>query len=351
MSESPISRDTLLNQIRKEFGQQSMFLLGQDEKLSNVEVRSSGSLLLDLALGGGYPKGRIIELSGREGAGKTTLFNLAVAEAQIAEPEKENALIDLEQSFNPVWGEKLGVDISKLFITQPDTYAEKIFDMLEYMIRSGRFAYIGLDSVSGLILKDEFENEDWEKESRVGGASKILSKAMRKLVNSGLLTHSGTTLVFINQLRDKIGGFSMYGTPTDTTGGRSIKHAYSQRLEVGIGEYKKKGTDVIGQQTKVKVTKNKIAPPHKQANLDLYFEHGIDRYTELVQVAKEINVLTGTSWLTFQDPRTGDVFEQYGKEGRFNGKDKTREALVEDVEAGGTLYDHMLQVVQEVIRS
>ncbi|WP_145052583.1 DNA recombination/repair protein RecA [Paenibacillus xylanexedens] len=351
VTEAQTARLALLNQFRKEFGPQSMFLLGQDEKLSNIEVRSSGSLLLDLALGGGYPKGRIIEFSGPEGAGKTTLFDLAVAEAQIVEPEKENAIIDLEQSFSPPWARTLGVDIDRLFIAQPDTYAEKIFDLLESMIKSNRFAYIGLDSVAGLVLKSEFEEQDWEKESRVGGASKVLAKAMRKLVNSGILTKSGTTLIFINQLRDKIGGFSMYGTPTDTTGGRSIKHAYSQRIEVGRGEYKKKGTDVIGQQTKLKVAKNKIAAPHKTANLDLYYEDGVDRLTELVLVAKEINVLAGGGWLTFQNPLTGEIFEQYGKEGRFNGAPKTREALVEDIEAGGTLYAHMMEVVQTVIRS
>ena len=221
MSDAVTERRALLNQMRKEFGDTSIFLLGDTNRL-DIEVRPSGSLMLDLALGGGYPKGRVVELRGGERAGKTTLLNLAIAEAQRNEPDKDCLIIDLENTWNPTWAKTLGVDTDRLFISQPDTYAEKVYEFLERAIQSKRFSIIGLDSVAGLVPKDEFEQGDWAKESRVGGTSKLNSKAMRKIVNSGLLTDSGATLIFINQLRDKIGGFSMYGTPTDTPGGRLL---------------------------------------------------------------------------------------------------------------------------------
>lgn len=211
----------VLNDIRKQFGEQSMFILGQEEK-ANIKVRSSGSILLDLALGGGYPQGRLVELAGKEKSGKTTLLNLAIAEAQKNEPDKQCAIIDLEHTYNPEWATLLGVDLSRLFLSQPDTYAEKVFEMISYLVKSGKFSIIGLDSVAGLVSKDELEEDDWTKESRVGGNSKLNAKAIRKIVNSGDLTKSGTTLIFINQLRDKIGAFSLYGTPTDTPGGRKL---------------------------------------------------------------------------------------------------------------------------------
>ena len=206
-------RKQFLDSLRKELGSpQSICLLGSDERYIDIAVRSSGSLLLDAALGGGYPKGRLVEISGSEHAGKSTLLLMAIAEAQIAEPDKECCIIDIEQSFNPNWAKKLGVDIDNLFFSQPDTYAEKVLDMIDMLIGTGRFSIIGLDSVAGLILKSEFEEDNWEKDSRVGGVAGLMTKAMRKLVYSGKLTKSDTTLIFTNQLRDKIGGFSMYGT-------------------------------------------------------------------------------------------------------------------------------------------
>jgi recombination protein RecA len=342
-------RQALLSQIRKQFGDTSMFLLGDTDKL-DIKVRPSGSLMLDLALGGGHPHGRVIEFRGGERAGKTTLLNLAIAEAQRNEPEKECAIVDLENTWNPQWARTLGVDTDNLFISQPDTYAEKVFELIEWMIKSGRFSIIGLDSIAGLVPKGEFEEGDYDKESRVGGNSKLNAKAMRKIVNSGILTNSGTTLIFINQLRDKIGGFSMYGTPTDTPGGRSLKHAYTVQCDVSIGEYFSKGTGaskvVLGQQIKIKVAKNKIAAPHKTATIDVYYEHGMDRVMELVQVAKAINVLTGTSWLQFTNPLTGEIFEGL----RWNGINKTKEALMDDIENNnGEIYTQLFNVVQEVI--
>lgn len=345
----------MLKQIRKEFGEQAMFILGQNERLLDLEVRSSGSILLDMALGGGYAKGRVVSVSGPEKSGKTTLLNLAIAEAQKREPEKKNAIIDLEQAYNPQWAKILGVDLSKLYFSQPDTYAEKVFDMVEYLVKTGEFAYIGLDSIAGLVPKAEFEEEDWDKEDRVGGISKLITKAIRKIVNSGALTHSGTTLFLINQLRDKIGGFSPYGTPTTMPGGRALRHVGTHHLEVATGSFFTKGTgdnkSYLGQQIRVKVTKNKIAPPHRQATLDLYYEYGIDQVMELVQVAKTLNVLSGTTWLTFIHPFTGEVFkDKDGQDIKFNGVNKAREGIIADLEAGGDLYQRIFDVIQEVIR-
>lgn len=351
------TRDQLLASLRKDFGDQSMFILGQNEKLMNIEMRSSGSLQLDVALGGGFPKGRLILLRGAEKAGKTTIASIAIAEAQKVEPEKENALIDLENSFNPNWARTLGVDVDNLFVSQPDTYAEKIYEMILAMLRTRQFAYIILDSTDGLMLKDEMASDDLEKESRVGGTSKLNSRAMRKLVNSGELKNSGTTLIFIQQLRDKIGGFSMYGTPTDSSGGRAFKHNSSQTLDVSVGEFFAKGSgetkEVLGQQSKIKISKNKVAPPFRTASIDLYYEGGVDRFKELVNVAKEIGVLQGTSWITFIDPRTGEKqVDAEGQDIKYNGKDKARDALIENVETGdGAIYTRILDMVNGVLRS
>lgn len=348
-------RITLLHQLRKEFGDNSIFLLGQSERLMNIKVRSSGSLLLDVALGGGYPHGRLVELRGAERSGKTTLLNLAIAAAQQNEPDKECAILDLEQSYNPEWARTLGVDVDRLFFTQPDTYAERVYEMLEYMLKTRRFSVIGLDSLAGLVPKEEFEQDDWDKESRVGGMSKINARMVRKIVNTGLLTSSGTTVIFINQLRDKIGAFSPYGTPTEAPGGRALRHAYTQQLDVSVGEQFAKGTgenrEVFGQKIRVKVAKNKIYPPHKQASIDLYYEYGVDKVSELVNVAKELNILAGTSWLTFIDPRTGEVFQDSGTDIKFHGQKKAVEALKEDIlNNGGRLYTQMMNLVQDILR-
>lgn len=341
---------------RKEFGEDSIFLLGEDETLADIKVRSSGSLLLDLAMGGGFAQGRLSLLQGKEKSGKSTLACLAIAEAQKNEPEKCNAIIDLENSFNIEWAKTLGVDTDKLMILQPDTHAEKVYDMIEYMLKSGNFSFIVVDSLDGLIPKEELEETDWDKESRVGGTAKINSKAMRKIVNSGILRESETSLIFIQQLRDKIGGFSLYGTPTTVSGGRSIQHASTQTLEVAIGDYFTKGTGrdrkYFGQQIRAKVAKNKIAPPFRQATIDLYYEHGVDRIAELVLVSKEIGVLQGTSWLTFADPRTGEIMvDEEGKDLKWNGVKKTQEALMEDIKDNeGKLYTQMFALVQDIIR-
>jgi recombination protein RecA len=344
-------RDKFIASINKEMGS-DLICLGNTPKVADISFRSSGSLMLDYALGGGFPEGRIIQLAGMEKAGKTTVFCMAVAQAQNTEPEKENILIDLEYGFNPEWAQKLGVDTDKLIISQPDTYAEKVYELIEKLLESKRFAYIGLDSVSGLIMKAEYENDDWEKASRVGGASGLNTMAMRKLVNSGLLTKSGTTLVFINQLRDKIGGFSPFGGPvTTTTGGRSMKHAFSQMVDITIGEQFAKGTGdarvVFGQQLKAKVSKNKVGAPYKTATLDLYYENGVDRVMELVNIAKYLGVFQGTNWLKLCDPTTGEIFEEI----KFNGVVKAVEALREDVNGAGELYIKIYDIVNRTMRS
>jgi len=346
--------ETIVLDLRKKFGEQSIFILGKDER-AHIKVRSSGSLMLDLALGGGYPQGRMIEFRGQEKSGKTTLACLAIAEAQVSEPDKLNAIIDLEHSFNPEWAKVLGVDINKLLVSQPDTYAEKIYEMIEEMLQSGKFAIIVVDSVASMICKEEFEEKDWEA-SKVGLSARVNAKAMRRLVSTGLLQKSGTTLIFINQLREKIGAFSLYGTSTETPGGRALRHNYSQILEVALGEQFVKGTgdnkQVLGQQIKIRCIKNKIAPPYRTATIDLYYDTGVDRITELVNVAKTLNILSGSNWLKLINPLTGEVIlDEQGNEIKFNGFAKTVEAIKEDLTKEGKLYDLIFNLVNEVIRN
>lgn len=352
-----MTSEQLLNSIRKEFGENSIFILGQNEKLFDIKVRSSGSILLDIALGGGYPQGRVVQLAGPEKAGKTTLLNLAIAEAQKNEPDKDCAIIDLEYSYNLEWAKKLGVDLNRLHFSQPDMYAERVFSMLAYMLKNGNYSIIGIDSVAGLVPKAEFEEDDWDKEGRVGGSSKVISQAIRKIVNSGLLNTSGTTLILINQIRDKIGTFSLYGTPTDMPGGRALKHACTQILEVSIGDYitkmSGKNKEYLGQQIKVRVSKNKIAPPFRTAAIDIYYDYGVDRVMELIHVAKELNILSGSNWLKLINPLTGEViYNDKGEEIKFNGVMKAREALVDDINNnGGKIYNLIYDIVQQVVRS
>lgn len=347
----------LLAGLKKTFGEDSVCFLGEDEKLSQVETRSSGSLALDIALGGGWGKGRVACLSGAERSGKTSILCLTIAEAQEKEPDKLCGIIDLENSFNPEWAKKLGVQLNKLVFSQPDKPAEEVYDMIENMIKSNKFSVIGLDSLAGLVPKEEFESDDWDKESRVGGASKINSRAVRKLVNTGLLAKSGTSLILINQLRDLIGGFSRYGVPTTTIGGRSLKHCYTHHVEVSIGEYFSEGTGdnkvFIGQQIVSKVSKNKIGPPLRKAVLNLYYEEGLDHVAELVAVAKMVDVLHGAgAWLTAMDPRSGEILTYNGEELKFNGKEKAMAAINNDLETnGGGMYTLLMSKVLEIIKT
>lgn len=343
----------IVTDVRRKFGEDSIFLLG-DSPIC-VDVRSSGSIGFDLALGGGWAKGRMGFLQGQEKSGKTTLACLSIAEAQVSEPDKENIIIDLEQAFNPDWAEKLGVDLNRLQVSQPATHAERVYEFIEYLLTTGKYANIVLDSADGLIPKEEFENEDWDKESRVGGASKINSKAMRKLVNSGLLRKSDTSLLIIQQLRDKIGGFSMYGTPTTTSGGRAFRHNSTQTVEVSRGDTYSKGNGqakvTLGQQLKFKVSKNKIAPPFKLGSLDLFYETGVDKVKELVTVGKAIGVIEGTSWLKIINIITGEyLVGEDGQPLKWNGVNKLVEAINADLAKGGELYLNIDSFVQETIR-
>ena len=287
----------------------------------------------------------------------TSILCLSIAEAQVKEPDKLCAVIDLENTFNPEWATKLGVQLDKLIFSQPDKPAEEVYDMIENMLKSGKFSIIGLDSLAGLVPKEEFESDEWDKESRVGGASKINSRAVRKLVNTGLLSKSGTSLILINQLRDLIGGYSRYGVPTTTTGGRSLKHCYTHHVEVSIGEYFSEGSDknkvFIGQQIVAKVSKNKIGPPLRRAVLNLYYEEGLDHVAELVTVARMVGVLHGAgAWLTAIDPRTGELLTYNDSELKFNGREKARIAINEDIENnGGGMYSLLMDKVIDVIKT
>ena len=346
----------IIKDLRKKFGEDSLFILGSEEKLLQVETRSSGSLALDLALGGGYGKGRAVELRGAEKSGKSTLLCLAIAEAQKNEPDKYCAIIDTEHSFNPDWAKKLGVDLTSLVISQPDKPAEDVYELIEAMLKTKSFSIIGLDSLAGLVPKEEFECEEWDKEGRVGGISKINTKATRKLINTGLLSDSGTTLIVINQLRDAIGVYSPYTVPTTTAGGRAWKHAFTHQIDVSVGEYFStgNGNDRVfhGQQIVTKIIKNKIAPPFRRAVIDIYYEYGVDRVSELVTVARQLGILQSAgAWLRAIDPITGEIIMYEDKELKFNGKEKAREFLNEDIQKNeGKVYLQLLSLVNSLIK-
>lgn len=347
----------IVNDLRRAFGDDSIFVLGENEKFCNVETRSSGSLALDIALGGGYGKGRAVELRGAERSGKTTLLCMAIAEAQKTESDKLCAVIDTEHTFNSDWAVKLGVDLNNLVFSQPDKPAEEIYEMIEAMLKTKKFSIIGLDSLAGLVPKEEFESDEWDKESRVGGTSKINARAIRKLINTGLLNDSGTTLIIINQLRDAVGVYSPYGVATTTIGGRSWKHAFTHQIDVSIGDYFSTGSGAdkvfLGQQIVTRIVKNKIGPPFRRAVIDIYYEYGVDRVAELVNVARMLGVLHAAgAWLTAVDPRTGEILTYNGKEIKFNGKEKARQALNEDIEQNnGEIYLKILNLVLDIIKS
>lgn len=239
----------LLISLRKQFKDSNVFCMGEEgTQKYYVDFRKSGSLLLDLAAGGGFAKTRMIELYGVENSGKSTITYLAIAQAQKDEPDKLNAIIDTENSFNPEWAAKLGVNIDNLVIVQPETFAESVWDLVITLIEKNIFAYVVLDSIAGLVSKRSLEEESIENSNKVGGSSGVNTTALNKIFSSGILRKSNSTLIIVNQLRDTIGSF----IPTShTPGGRAVKFYASQRFEISKGKIDKKGNtkdaDVVGQ--------------------------------------------------------------------------------------------------------
>ena len=301
--------ETAMQQIERTYGKGSIMRFG-DNTVSNVEAISTGSLALDLALGiGGLPKGRIIEIYGPESSGKTTLALHVLAQAQKAGGEV--AFIDVEHALEPAYARALGVDIDSLLISQPDT-GEQALEITEALVRSGAIDVIVVDSVAALVPRAEIEGEMGD--SFVGLHARLMSQALRKL--TGAVGKTNTIVIFINQLREKVG--VIYGNPEVTTGGRALKFYASVRMEVRRMEHLKNGTELIGSHTRVKVVKNKVAPPFKEAEFDIMYGEGISRTSELVDLGVKYGLVNKSgAWFSMGDTRLGqgrDAAKQYFKE-------------------------------------
>jgi len=298
-----------ITQIEKQFGKGSIMRLGDQEAIK-IEVIPSGCLSLDIALGiGGFPKGRIVEIYGPESSGKTTVALHAIAEAQ-----KRNgiaAFIDAEHALDPNYAKNLGVDVENLIVSQPDT-GEQALEIAEALVRSGAVDIIVIDSVAALVPKAEIEGEMGD--SHVGLQARLMSQALRKL--AGAINKSKAIVIFINQLREKVG--IMFGNPETTTGGRALKFYASIRLDVRKTDSIKQGEDVIGSRTKVKVVKNKLAPPFKQAEFDIMYGTGISREGNIIDIGVEADIINKSgSWYSYGDYKLG--------QGRENAKEFLKE--------------------------
>lgn len=302
--------DVALANIEKQFGKGSVMKLGDSATNMNIETIPTGSLSLDIALGlGGIPRGRIVEIYGPESSGKTT-----VALHMTAEVQKRGGIagfIDAEHALDPVYAKNIGVDIDNLYISQPDN-GEQALEITETMVRSGAMDIIIVDSVAALVPKAEIEGDMGD--SHVGLQARLMSQALRKL--TGVVSKSNCTVVFINQLREKVG--VMFGNPETTTGGRALKFYSSIRMDVRRIESLKQAGEVIGNRTRVKVVKNKIAPPFKEAEFDIMFGQGISTVGDILDLAAQINIIVKSgAWYAYNDAKIG--------QGRENAKQYLRD--------------------------
>lgn len=313
------SLKTILEKMDKTYGKGSVMMMGE-RSVEHVEVIPTGSLGLDVALGiGGYPKGRIVEVYGPESSGKTTLTLHAIAEAQKAGGIA--AFIDAEHAFDRFYAEKLGVDVDHLVISQPDN-GEQALEIAENLIRSGAIDIIVIDSVAALTPKSEIEGEMGD--SKMGLQARLMSQALRKL--TGTISKTNCVAMFINQLREKIG--VMFGNPETTTGGNALKFYASVRLDIRRGQQIKNGDSVIGNRTKVKVVKNKMAPPFRSTEFDVLYGEGISRVGEIIDLGVEYEVIKKSgSWFSYNDTKLG--------QGRDAVKDLLRDnpELAEEIES------------------
>jgi recombination protein RecA len=312
--------DSAMRQIEKDFGKGSIMRLGEVSAMMSLEVIPTGALTLDVALGiGGVPRGRVVEIYGPESSGKTTVALHIIAEAQkmggIA------AFIDAEHALDPSYARKLGVDIDNLLISQPDN-GEQALEIADALVRSGAIDVIVVDSVAALVPKAEIEGDMGD--SHVGLQARLMSQALRKL--TGIISKSKTTAIFINQIREKVG--VMYGSPEVTTGGRALKFYATIRMDVRKAETIKQGNDSIGNRTRVKVVKNKVAPPFRIAEFDIMYGEGISKEGTLVYIGSQLDILVKSgSWYSYKENRLG--------QGKENVKEflKQNRQIAEEIEA------------------
>ncbi|WP_305755072.1 recombinase RecA [Paenibacillus zeirhizosphaerae] len=309
MSDRRAALDMALRQIEKQFGKGSIMKLGESTHMQ-VETIPSGSIALDIALGtGGFPRGRIIEIYGPESSGKTTVALHAIAEVQ--KTGGQAAFIDAEHALDPSYASKLGVNIDELLLSQPDT-GEQALEIAEALVRSGAVDIIVIDSVAALVPKAEIEGEMGD--SHVGLQARLMSQALRKL--SGAINKSKTIAIFINQLREKVG--VMFGNPETTPGGRALKFYSTVRLDVRRVESLKIGNDIVGNRTRIKVVKNKVAPPFKQAEVDIMYGEGISKEGSLIDIGTELDIVDKSgAWYSYEGDRLG--------QGRENAKQFLKE--------------------------
>ncbi len=315
-----------LEKIDKDYGKGSVMKLGERQN-NNLEVISTGSLGLDLALGvGGLPRGRIIEIYGPESSGKTTIAIHTIAEAQ----KKGGicAIVDAEHAFDASYAKKLGVDVDNLYISQPD-YGEQALEIAERLILSGALDVVVIDSVAALVPKSELEGEMGD--SKMGLQARLMSQAMRKL--TAAISRTNCTCIFINQLREKIG--VMFGNPETTTGGNALKFYASVRLDIRRMTQIKEGDKVLGNRTKVKVVKNKVAPPFKQAEFDIMYGEGVSKIGEIIDLGVELSILNKSgSWFSYGDTRIGQ------------GRDAVKNFLIDNPEFAEEIESKIREALQ-----